>query len=122
MDLARIGLHDNRQARVVHRFTVPESVPGDVRSLGLVELTAEDELRVEARCKGMPDKRAQELAKAAIVEVNGQPVNVGDGTCDSAWAGMHPKVRMLVSSAWLKLHLASEEESAAFFASRTSSL
>lgn len=122
MDLARIGLTAGKQARVVHRFEIPESVPGDIRSLGLVELSAEDELKVEARCKGAPDKRAQEMAKAAIVEVNGKPVSVGDGSCDAAWSGMHPKVRMLVSSAWLKLHLASDEETAAFFASRTSSL
>ena len=122
MDLARIGLQDTKQDRVIHRFEVPKTIPGDVRSLGLVELTAHDELQVEARCRGASDKRAQEMAKAAIVEVNGKPVSVGDGSCDSAWATMHPKVRMLVSSAWLKLHLANEEETEAFFASRTSSV
>lgn len=122
MDLARIGLQEHKVARVIHRFEVPKSIPGDVRSLGLIELSAEDELRVEARCRGASDKRAQEMAKAAIAEVNGKPVNVADGSCDSAWSTMHPKVRMLVSSAWLKIHLASDEETEAFFGSRTTSV
>ncbi len=122
MDLARIGLQDTNKDRTIHRFKVPDSIPGDIRSLGLVELTADDELKVEARCKGNSDKRAQEMAKAALAEINGQPVSVSDGSADSAWSGMHAKVRMLVTSAWLKLHLATDEESAAFFGSRTSSI
>ena len=118
----KIGLSIPKVERTIHRFTVPDSVPGDIRSLGLVELSADDELRVEARCRGNTDKRAQEMAKAAIVEINGDEVTVADGSADSAWSTMHPKVRMLVMSAWLKLHLASDEETAAFFGSRTSSI
>mgnify|MGYP006279042063 CR=1 FL=1 len=110
------------QDRVIHRFDIPASIPGEVRSLGLVEITAAEELAAEARCKGASDKRAAEMAKQAIVEVNGEPVKLGDGSVDLAWNTMHPKVRTLVSTAWVRLHLANDDEVESFFASRTSSV
>ena len=116
-----VGL-DSVQERVIHRFTVPNSVPGDVRSVGLVEMTAEEELRAEQRCKGASDKRAQEMTKQALVEVNGQPVSFGDFSIEKAWSAMHPKLRTLVATAWVKLHLAEDSEVDDFFASRTSSV
>lgn len=108
--------------RVIHRFKVPESIGGDIREIGLVEMTAEEELMVEARCRGASDKRAHEMAKQAIAEVNGKPVSLADGSVDKAWSSMLPKVRVLVSSAWVRLHLANDEEVEGFFASRTSSV
>ena len=116
-----IGL-DKVQDRVIHRFNIPQSIPGDIRSLGLVEITAEEELRVEQRCKGAPDKRAAEMSKQSLVEVNGEAVRLSDGSADKAWNSMHPKVRTLVASAWVKLHLATDDEVDDFFASRTSSV
>ncbi len=116
-----LGL-DSVSSRVIHRFTIPDSIPGDVRTIGLVEITAEEELRVEQRCKGAADKRAQEMAKQSIAEINGQPVTFADGSLDKAWHNMHPKVRVLVASAWVRLHLANDEEVESFFGSRTSSI
>jgi len=116
-----LGL-DAMASRVIHRFNVPDSIPGDIRSLGLVEITAEEELRAEQRCKGASDKRAQEMAKQAIAEVNGQVVSFADGSLEKAWHSMHPKVRVLISSAWVRLHLATDDEVESFFASRTSSV
>jgi hypothetical protein len=108
--------------RVIHRFKIPDSIAGEVRELGLVELTAEDELMVESRCRGSSDKRAHEMAKQSIAEVNGKAVSLADGSTDKLWSSMHPKVRVLVASAWVKLHLASDEELESFFASRTSGI
>jgi len=116
-----IGL-DKVQDRVIHRFTVPDSIPGEVRSVGMVEMTAEEELRVEQKCKGASDKRAQEMTKQSLVEVNGQPVTTADASADKAWLNMHPKVRTLLTTAWVKLHLAEDNEVDSFFASRTSSV
>lgn len=108
--------------RIVHRFKVPASVLGEVREIGMVEITADEELAVEQRCKGASDRRAHEMAKAAIVEVNGQAVSLADGSVDKAWSGFSPKIRTLVSTAWVKLHLANDDEVEGFFASRTSSV
>lgn len=117
--MSKLGVSDTR---TIHRFNVPESIPGEIRSIGLVELTAEDELRVEQRCKGAPDKRAQELVKTSLAEVNGKAVSTLNGSASNAWNEMPPKVRTLVSSAWVRLHLASDDEVESFFGSRTSSL
>ena len=117
----KLGL-DKVETRVVHRFKVPDTVPGDIRSIGLVEITAEEELKAEQRSKGTPDKRAAEMAKQALVEVNGEAVKFIDGSVDRAWNEMHPKVRTLLASAWVKLHLANDDEVESFFASRTSSV
>lgn len=108
--------------RTVHRFKVPASIPGEVREIGMVELTANDELQVEQRCKGAPDRRAAELVKAAICECNGKAVGLADGSVHNVWNEMPAKVRTLVNSAWLRLHMATDEELEGFFASRTSSL
>jgi hypothetical protein len=107
--------------RLVHRFKIPASIGGDIREIGMVEITADEELKAEARCRGTPDKRAAELAKTSIVEVNGEAVGLGDGSVDKVWTTMHPKVRTLVATAWVRLHLASDDEVEGFFASRTSS-
>lgn len=115
-------LQSQKSDRVVHRFKVPKSIPGEIREIGMVEITADEELQVEARCKGANDKRAHEMAKAAIVEINGQIVTLSDGSTDKAWASMSPKIRTLVSTAWVKLHLANDDEVESFFASRTSSV
>lgn len=117
----KLGLNQDSD-RIIHRFEVPASVPGEIRSLGMVEITADEELKAEARCKGASDKRAQEMAKQSIVEINGEAVRIGDGSVDKAWNSMHPKVRTLVASAWVKLHLANDDEVEGFFASRTSSV
>ncbi len=117
----KLGL-DQQDDRVIHRFEIPASVPGEIRSLGLIEITAQEELQAEQRCRGVSDKRAAEMAKASLVEVNGQKVRFADGSVDKAWNSMHPKVRTLVASAWVKLHLANDEEVDGFFASRTSSI
>lgn len=116
-----LGL-DRKDDRVIHRFTVPASIPGDIRTIGLVEITAAEELQAEARCKGASDKRASEMAKSALAEVNGQRVAFHDASVDKAWNNMHPKVRTLVATAWVKLHLADDNEVEDFFASRTSSI
>lgn len=108
--------------RVVHRFKVPKSIPGEVREIGMVELTADDELKVEQRCKGASDKRAAELVKTSLCEVNGKPVSLMDGSVHNVWNDMPAKVRTLINSAWLKLHMASDEELEGFFASRTTSI
>lgn len=117
----KLGL-DRQDDRVIHRFEIPASIPGDIRAIGLVEITAQEELQAEQRCKGASDKRAAEMAKSALVEVNGQRVHFADASVDKAWNNMHPKVRTLIASAWVKLHLASDDEVDSFFASRTSSI
>lgn len=115
-------LASQMKERVVYRFSVPESIVSDVRSLGMVEMTADEEVQIELRCKNTPEKRAVEIAKASIVEINGKRVHNGAGEVDKAWNEMSPKVRSLVNRMWVKLHLANDEEVASFEKSMTASV
>lgn len=105
--------------RVVYTFTVPASIGGEVRTIGMVELTADEEIAVEARCKGVPEKRAVEIVKATVWEVNGDRIHNGAGELDRLWNNLPPKVRTLLNRAWVKLHAADDAETDSFEKSMT---
>jgi hypothetical protein len=101
----------------VHVFNIPVSISGDIRSLGIKELTGEEEIMAERRARGDRGRIAVELTKAALVEVNGSPVTQGDASADMAWTKMSPKVRTLAITAYTRLHIPDDEETAGFFSS-----
>lgn len=94
------------EVRPVHTFNVPESLAAStgVKSVGMVELNALDELQAAKKAKGDAMRLAYELAKSALVEVNGEKLSAGDGSLESAWLRMNPKVRNLVLAAYGELH------------------
>ena len=106
-----------KRPSTVHSFNFPESIPGDIRSVGIKELTAQEELAASKRASGDPFRIAYESAKQALVEINGEKVSLANGSADKAWAEMHPKVRELVVLAHRKIHSASDEETDGFFKS-----
>src|SRR5574337_1106425 len=108
-----------RSPRTVNQFTMPDSIPGEIRNIGILELNAQEELSASKRAAGDPFRIAYELAKQALVEVNGEKVSLMDGTADKAWATMHPMARELVVKAHQATHNASEDQTAVFLKSRT---
>lgn len=111
-----------QQSRVVNVFQVPQSVSNEagVRSLGLVVLTTNEEMMAFQRGKRDGAKVTLELAKAAVVEVDGKPISLADGSADSFWLRIHPKLRQLVMEAYASLHGAEQAEVESFLASKTS--
>ena len=108
----------NKKTRPVYLYDVPQSVPGDIRCVGLVELTSEDELDATKRARGDTMRLAFELAKQSLVEVNEKPVTQADGSVDSAWDKMGAQVRNLVLTAYAKLHAPSEGVAEGFLKSQ----
>jgi len=104
--------------RPVHVFDVPRVVDSEHKNVGLIELTADEELVATKRSHGDTMRLAYELAKQSLVEVNGQPVSAADGSVDAAFNKMTPKLRQLVLGAYAELHAPPEEASQAFFKSR----
>lgn len=51
-----------------------------------------------------------ELAKGALFAVNGRRVSLGDGSTDTAWGVMHPKVHALVQRMYQKTHYPDDSE------------
>ena len=109
-----------KKTRAVNLFDVPEAVAAvsGVKEVGLVTLTAEEELTCFKRAKGDNAKLAMELSKTALVEADGKPLAQADGTVDTFWKDCEPKLRQLVLTAYAELHAAGEEDQQAFLKSR----
>ncbi len=106
--------------RALHLFDVPKSI-GEaigVQQVGLVELTAEEELMATKRAQGDAFRLAYELAKEALRSIDGRVLTAADGSTDVAWSKMGAKLRQLVMSAYNVLHSPKQEEQASFLGSR----
>lgn len=106
-------------ARVVYEYDVPASIGGEeIKSVGVVELSAEEELQATRRARGDAIRLAFELAKTSLHEVNGVKLNHADGSADKTWNDMPPKLRNLVLQAYTELHSPEDDAALVFKASR----
>lgn len=105
-------------AREVHTFDVPSELDLTVTSVSLVVLSAEEELQATKRCRNDQFRLAYELVKQALYAVNGQRVQLLDGSADKAWNGMHPKLRQLVLMVYADMHAPPDGAADAFLKSR----
>jgi hypothetical protein len=109
---------EKSSSRPVFVYDMPEGVIDTIKSVGLVELTAEEELTATKRSRGDHMRLAYELAKQCLVEVNGAPVSLGDGSADKVWGSMGPKARNLVLTAYAEMHAPAEDMAQLFLKSR----
>jgi hypothetical protein len=115
----KLALPKTDRAVYVFTFSPASQKEYGVTSVGLCELTIDEELMGTKRANGDPIRLAYEMPKQALVEVNGQPVSLADGSADIAWSKFHPRVRQLVMTAYSKIHNATEEEAKVFLQSQT---
>jgi len=108
------------QQRPVISFTLPAKVASEAgfTTVGLVELTAGEELMATKRCGNDPIRLAFELAKESLRVLDGRRVSTGDGTADQAWEKMHPRARNLIVRAFGEVHNPSMDDVVGFLASR----
>jgi len=109
-----------KTSRAVNTFDVPERIAAQagVKSIGMVALTADEELVCFKRAKGENAKLAMEMSKTSLVEADGKPLSQADGTVDTFWKNLHPKLRSLVMQAYAEIHAAEEEDTESFLKSR----
>lgn len=105
--------------RPVYVYNLPASVAGVISSIGIVELTANEELMAAKRAAGDTHRLAYELALQSLAEVNGNPVALKDGSADKAFNDMGPKVRQLLMQAYAKIHGPEDSVVADFLQSQT---
>lgn len=108
----------SKKTRPVHTFDVPPSLGEEIKKLGLVKLEPAEELMASKRSGSDAMRFAYELAKQSLVEIDGKPVGVADGSVDTAFTSMGPKLRQLVTLAYTKLHAATDEETKDFLSSQ----
>jgi hypothetical protein len=106
--------------RQVFTYDIPAKLAQrtGVKSVSMVELTADEELAAAKRSRNDNVRLAYELAKSALVAVNGKRVGLSDGTADAAWNRMDPKVRNLALQGYSELHTVEEEDIDDFIKSR----
>lgn len=100
--------------RVVYEYPVPEefqecSGGEKITSIGVAELTPQEELDAARRAGGDNMALALELSKTAMVEVNGTPVTIGDGSADIWWSKMRPQLRTLITTVYADNNTPSEK-------------
>jgi hypothetical protein len=106
--------------REIHTFTIPPPLQNGIKTVGLVELTAEEELNATKRAQGDGLRLAYEMTKISLVEIDGKTLVRSEGDTDAAFERMHPKVRSLVVSAFNSLHAPDDKETLDFLKSRSS--
>jgi len=60
---------------------------------------------------------AFEMARQCVAQVNGKPINTGDGMLDIFWERCHPSLRTIIVSAYTKLNQPSQKDLDAFLQS-----
>lgn len=111
----------SRATRPLYIYTIPETLrtgAEPIESIGLVELTADEQLMAGKRSRGDQQRQAHSLVISAIRQVNERAVNIGDASADEAWARMAPKLRELVAQAYAEIHIPTEGEAELFHKSR----
>lgn len=108
--------------REVYTFTLPENlrVTTGFSKIGLVELTADEELQAAARSGNSPVRLLWELVKQSVAYVDGKRVHTGDMSTDAFWNSKKknmPKVRSLITTAYNRIHNAAPEDADAFLES-----
>lgn len=113
------GLNLPRVERVIYEYPVPEDLQATldgktITSVGVAELTPEEELMAARRAGTDNMALALELAKQSLLEVNGVPCTVGDGSADIWWANMKPQLRTLVTTVYADNNTPTEKAVADF--------
>ena len=104
--------------KVVYTYQVNNDLHPDIETVGLSELTAEDEISATRRARGDQIRLAFELAKQSLREVNGEQVRLSDGSADKAWNSLGARLRNLVLQAFTEIHTPEEGVVDSFRASR----
>lgn len=104
-------------SRTVYRFKVPAGIDQTVTSFGMHELTMNEERMALEAAMGARSKALDMQVMHSLVEVNGSPVSVGDGSADKAYSNFSSKLRNLAIIAHQKIHVPTDKETEGFLAS-----
>lgn len=115
----RVQQATQEQVRQVHTFDFPKGViTTAAQSVGIHEITADEEVTGTTRAKGNAARVGYELAIQSLAQVNGKPVNLADGSADKAWKVLSSKQRLLAVAAFNHVNAVEESELQGFLSSQ----
>jgi len=106
------------RAKYTYTLSPKDSEELNVKTITLVELTADEEVMAAKRARNEPVRLAWELAKEALRGIDDKVLSTADGTADTAWEKLHPKVRSLLMQGYNELHNTTPESVTSFLTSR----
>jgi hypothetical protein len=110
-------------SKVIHTYKLPEALRkspsgGDLpESIGLRELTADEELQAHKVGRFDNMKTQYDAVKRSIAEVDGKAASYADGGVDKLWEACGPKVRALLLEAYNRISSPTADEEKDFFKS-----
>jgi hypothetical protein len=126
---SEIAVLSPRSNRPTHTYDVPPrgwAIVG-IKSIGLVRLTADEEIAVLQKARssaklGDAVRVQYELAKAAIVSIDGQALRQHTEALEVAWNALTPPARTLLLRAYQDLHAVDEDITADFLKGKTTTV
>lgn len=103
-----------------YEFTIPESArikDADPKKVVIRELTEDDMDLADRLSKGQNRKVGREAVKMSLWSVDGRLVDHSTGEGDFYWAKWGMKVKVLLLTAWSRIHQTDDAEDQAFFES-----
>lgn len=111
------------EERVVHTFTVPESLQKyGVTTISVIELNVDDQIFAAKRGGGNEYRIGLESVIRSLYAVNGKRVKLDEEGQDQAFRAMHPKIRDLAAMAYKAVHSITVGESVSFLGSQTTTV
>jgi len=112
----------NKRDRAIYVFDLPDGIRGQdsfiKESVGLVKLELAEEIRAGDRAGANMASMAYNMAKIALVEIDGRPLNKADGEDDRVFDKCDPQIRQLIMEAHAELSTPMVGASKKFLASR----
>jgi len=104
-------------------FTIPKRVRQihDPEKVTMQELSVANNLQAAQSAQGDDERRALEMLKHCVVEVDGQPLGWANGAKEDFIERISSKVRTLLLKAMVRINTPQRDEEDAFFASQETS-
>lgn len=109
---------------VIFTYKLPKSVADrcKVETVGIRELTGQDEVDAGRRSRGDQAALAFELAKASLCRAGERAISLADATTDRFWNELGPQGRRLVITAYTRVNNPQDQEVTDFLSSATTTV
>lgn len=108
-------------SRPIYTFTLPPDIAkaSGLKTIGLIELNAGEEMNATRRARNEPIRLAAELPMESLRMADSAKLSMSDGTAEKVWEALGPQGRSLVIMAYGELHTPDERLIDSFMKSRT---
>lgn len=113
MDAVLKAAEDRQRARAIYEFDLPEDLilledPWIKKTVGFSKLKMSEERKSIERAKGDPTQVGFFMVMSSLVEVDGRPVNKGEGEEETILENVDPAIRSFMVEAYSQISTGKE--------------